>query len=313
MHSLKNANPTFENTRGSRKAWLQTIFIWSQAIRPKTLTAAIVPVVAGTALASTLAPVSAWIFTFALIGALAIQIATNLINDYVDFDKGADTHERIGPRRVTQSQLVSRSAVRRAAGIMLAIAIFAGIPLVIHGGPVILLIGLVSLVLAYSYTGGPFPLAYLGLGDLFVILFFGVVAVGGVFYLETGLYSPAALVLGVQIGLLSTVLIAINNLRDVYQDAKAEKRTVAVRWGVRFARYEILGLMVAPFLLQIYWVREMAGLLTLAPFLLLPLAYKIVSNVFRTEPSEAYNRYLAQSAALHAGYGLILSLILMKV
>ncbi len=308
MHSLKNANPTFENSRDC----LKSIQVWLQAIRPKTLTAAVVPVLAGTALAWSIAPISMWIFAFALIGALAIQIATNLINDYVDFDKGADTHERIGPRRVTQSQLITRSAVRRAAALMLAIAVCAGLPLVIHGGPVILIIGLVSLFLAYSYTGGPFPLAYLGLGDLFVILFFGIVAVGGVFYLESGVYNTAALVLGIQIGFLSTVLIAINNLRDVHQDTKAQKKTVAVRWGIQFARYEILVLTIAPFLLQLFWIREKQGLLTLAPYLLLPLAFKIVKSVFCTEPSEAYNHYLAQAAALHAGYGIILSLILMK-
>lgn len=310
MHLLKNANPTIENFRDSLKAYFRPYLVWFLAIRPKTLTAAVVPVVAGTALASSLAPISMWIFIFALIGALAIQIATNLINDYVDFDKGADTHERIGPRRVTQSQLVSRKAVRRAAGVMLSIAVFAGVPLVIHGGPAILVIGLVSLFLAYSYTGGPFPLAYLGLGDLFVVLFFGVVAVGGVFYLQTGIYSLAPFILGLQIGFLSTVLIAINNLRDVHQDAKAEKKTIAVRWGVQFSRFEILLFTLAPFLLQIYWFRERAGLLSLAPILLLPLAYKIVHEVFTTEPSEAYNRYLAHAAALHAGYGLILSLIL---
>ncbi len=315
MPLLKNASPTLENSRDSHRADMRLDAIaksgkvWLQASRPKTLTAAIVPVVVATALAKTTAPFLLWIFLFALISALAIQIATNFINDYLDFEKGADTHERIGPQRVTQSQLVSRVRVRQAAAVMIAIAVAAGIPLVAHGGSYILAIGIVSILMAYSYTGGPFPLAYLGLGDLFVILFFGLIAVGGVFFLQTGTYSFSALILGLQIGFLSTVLIAINNLRDVHQDEKVQKKTLAVRFGVKFARAEILVLTFLPFALQVYWMKMWPGFLMLAPFVLLPLALKIVREVYATEPSEAYNQYLAHAAALHAGYGAILSLI----
>jgi len=305
MHLSKSASPTLENSRDSLK-----LKSWILAARPKTLTAAVIPVLAGVALVSHAGARPGWVAAFALIGALAIQIATNFINDYIDHDKGADTHERIGPKRVTQSGLIARADVRKAAGAMLMLALLVGIPLVIHGGLPILLVGVISMLLAYCYTGGPFPLAYLGLGDAFVILFFGLIAVGGVFYLHTGYYNLDTFVLGLQIGLLSTVLIAINNLRDIYQDTKVAKRTLAVRLGVKFARVEIAALTLVPFILQAYWIAKYDRLAFMAPLLMLPLAVKVVHEVIQTEPSPAYNQFLAHAAALHAGFGVIISIVL---
>jgi 1,4-dihydroxy-2-naphthoate polyprenyltransferase len=281
---------------------------WLMAARPKTLTAAIVPIVAATALAYWQGyEVAFGTVGLCLFASLCIQIATNFINDAIDFDKGADTSERIGPQRATQSGLLSRQKIFTAAAVLLILAFIAGIPLVYIGGLPIIVVGLISIFMAYSYTGGPFPLAYLGLGDLFVIIFFGLIAVGGVYYLLTGLYSFAAFILGVQIGFLSTVLIAINNLRDVNQDRSANKKTLAVRFGVRFARIEIAVLLMLPFFLQVYWYMQSGLVAAFLPLVLLPLAVHIGRQIAENEPSQKYNRYLAQSALLHAGFGFVLS------
>ncbi len=281
---------------------------WWLAIRPKTLTAAIIPIAAATALAHRHGVAQFGIAFCALGSALAIQIATNLINDFIDFDKGADTEERLGPVRVTQSGLFTRGQVKAAAATAISLAVLFGAPVVVVGGWPLLTVGVISLFMAYAYTGGPWPLAYLGLGDIFVIVFFGLVSVCGVYFLEAQTLNRDAVVLGFQIGLLAAVLIAINNLRDVAQDVKAHKKTLAVRFGVAFVRREIMMLIVVAFALQLYWASNYGWVVGLAPLFMLPLAIKIVRQIARTEPSRAYNQFLAQSAALHAGFGLILSL-----
>jgi 1,4-dihydroxy-2-naphthoate polyprenyltransferase len=160
---------------------------WLLAFRPKTLTAAIVPVLVATALAfADQQTVKYWVTAFALLSATFIQIGTNFINDAIDFKKGADTHERVGPKRVTQSGLLSEKKVLLGGFICFALATLFGVPLVIEGGVPILIIGLISLAMGYCYTGGPYPLAYRGLGDLFVLIFFGLVAVCGTYYLHAG-------------------------------------------------------------------------------------------------------------------------------
>ncbi|MEK6554897.1 MAG: 1,4-dihydroxy-2-naphthoate octaprenyltransferase, partial [Bdellovibrionota bacterium] len=226
-----------------------------------------------------------------------------------DFHKGADTEHRVGPKRVTQSGLLKPRMVMVGGVFFLFLALLCGIPLVIQGGWPIVIIGAVSLFLAYSYTGGIFPLAYLGLGDLFVLLFFGVIAVVGLYYLHTEEWSLDALVAGLQVGLLATVLIAVNNLRDIHQDKLVNKKTLAVRFGVGFVRFEIALLIATAFALNIYWFRYGNSLVaTLLPLLTLPLAYIVISKVRRLEPSQAMNQVLAQSAALHIGFGALLSL-----
>lgn len=283
--------------------------VWLLAIRPKTLTAAVIPVLASTALVQSEGFVVKWWVTgLCLLGALLIQIATNFINDALDFEKGADTVKRIGPQRMTQSGLISRRQIMWFAGVTLFAALLVGIPLVVEGGWPILWIGVTSILLAYLYTGGPYPLAYLGLGDVFVILFFGVIAVGGVYYLQTGHYNLSAMALGLQIGFLSTVLIAINNLRDIFQDRDANKKTLAVRFGPRFVRLEIIFLILAAFALQLYWYSVEYPWAAVLPFIVLPLAGFVCINIIKNEPSAAYNKFLVQSALLHSGFGLCLSL-----
>lgn len=168
----------------------------------------------------------------ALVGALLIQIATNLANDYFDFMKGADTEDRVGPVRVTQAGLVSPEAVRGAMVLSLVAALAVGVYLVQVAGTPILVVGLVSLICAVAYTGGPFPLAYHGLGDLFVFVFFGLVAVSGTVYVQLLQWLPEAVWAGAGVGAVSTALLVVNNLRDIETDRRAGKRTLAVRLGV---------------------------------------------------------------------------------
>lgn len=308
MPLLKSEHQTFLSIHDCPKMTQAVMRVWFQAFRPKTLTAAIVPVVVGTALVHFQAKTIYWSMSFfALLSALFIQIGTNLFNDAIDFLKGADTAERIGPQRVSQGGLVSIKMVFAGGFLSFILALLCGIPLVLQGGWPLIVIGLVSLVLGYAYTGGPFPLAYLGLGDLFVILFFGLIAVAGVHYLHVLEWSPAALYAGLQVGVLATVLIAINNLRDVEQDIKAHKKTLAVRFGVGFARSEISILIFMAFAMQIYWWLQGAYWAAFLPLFTFPLALKTLKGVWQNQPGQVYNRFLAQAAALHLIFGLNLA------
>jgi 1,4-dihydroxy-2-naphthoate octaprenyltransferase len=238
---------------------------------------------------------------------LFIQIATNLFNDAIDFKKGADTPDRIGPTRVTAAGLIPIQYVWFAAGLFLLMAFVLGSWLVAQGGWTILVIGMISLFLAYSYTGGPFPLAYLGLGDLFVILFFGVIAVMGYGFLQLKQFTTELFVLGLQVGLLCAVLIAVNNLRDVETDKVVGKKTIPVRFGKQVARYEIAGLIIAPLLLNFYWWGRGLSMVPLMTLMVLPLAGFIIHFVFTNEPSKAFNGLLAKSALLHLSFGVLAS------
>jgi len=282
-----------------------TAATWILATRPKTLTAAFVPIMVGTLLA----PVVNWsIAIFALLAAFFIQIATNLINDSLDFKKGADTEERLGPKRVTQSGLLDSEHVLAGGMACLGLAAVCGIPLILKGGIPLVLILLISLACAYLYTGGPMPLAYTGLGDLFVLIFFGWVSTITVYYLQTGSVSFLSILAGTQIGLLATVMIAVNNLRDVNQDRKANKKTLAVRFGKKFSRIEITFCVIVPFLLGILWASEGQWLAGFLPFITLPLGSKIMHGVWTQEPGVVYNEILGLSAALHLSFGILLSL-----
>lgn len=279
------------------------------AFRPKTLTAALVPCVAGTALVKAIGlSWDGWVLFYALLASFLIQIGTNLVNDAVDFKKGADTEKRIGPQRITQAGILSPNQVMVLGSLCFLLAVLCGVPLVLKGGWVIVAIGIASVLMGYSYTAGPFPLAYLGLGDLFVILFFGLLAVTGVVFLNTGEWLQEAFVLGLQIGLHATVLIAINNLRDQNGDALVNKKTLAVRFGVQFSRWEIATLCFMPFALNLYWWFEGYKIPAMISMLALPWAVKITKNIFSTEPSPLYNQFLGQAAGLHLVFGLLLAL-----
>ncbi|HYX90253.1 MAG TPA: 1,4-dihydroxy-2-naphthoate polyprenyltransferase, partial [Myxococcaceae bacterium] len=199
---------------------------WILAARPKTLAAAVMPVCVGTALAYGSGKGRAGPALAALAGALLIQIGTNLANDFFDFKKGADTGARLGPTRVTQAGLIAPEAVFTAAMLAFGAAVAVGLYLTWVAGWPILVIGLLSVASGYAYTGGPYPLGYHGLGDAFVFVFFGLVAVAGTYYAHALALTPLAVAAGVPLGALSTGLLAVNNLRDVETDARAGKRTL---------------------------------------------------------------------------------------
>lgn len=277
---------------------------WILAARPKTLSAAVVPVVSTIGLVNSLKlPIQWWIIVCALLSSFCIQVGTNFVNDAMDFKKGADNEKRLGPIRVTQQKIFTFNQVMAMAAGFFALAVLLGIPLVIHGGWPIVIIGVLSVMMGYAYTSGPIPLAYYGLGDLFVIIFFGLVAVGGLFFLLTGTYTVDAFVLGLQIGFLSTILIAINNLRDIHTDKEVNKKTLAVRLGITGAKAWIVFLVIAPFLMGYYWLYQQKYWLYILPTLSLPLGLSVVKKILRTVPSAEYNKFLARSAA----YGMIFS------
>ena len=278
---------------------------WLVAARPKTLSAAVVPVLVGSALAAhEPAAITWWVFVCALFGAVLIQIATNFINDALDFKKGTDTGERLGPLRVTAAGLLNADAVMQGAWICLILAALCGIPLLYRGGWPILLVGLASIIAAYAYTGGPYPLAYHGLGELFVILFFGLMAVGGTFYAHSLQLTPSVLLAGLATGSLAAVLIVINNLRDIEGDRRSNKRTLAARFGERFARGEVLFFALAPFAVVavMAWMRNQLGLLLVLGAL--PLALFVIARAFRSRGAEL-NRALAIAGGLQWTFGLL--------
>ena len=281
---------------------------WILAARPRTLGAAVVPVLAGCALAAASGGFDPFVSTLILACAILIQIATNLFNDAIDHFKGADTEGRLGPTRVTSSGLLAPGRVMLGAFLCTALAAILAIPLVLRGGWPILLLGAVSLFLAYAYTGGPFPLAYLGLAEIFVVLFFGIFAVAGTFYLNALGVSTAAMLAGLQIGLHSSVLLAVNNLRDLETDRIARKRTLAARFGLTFARRENAALILAPFVLGILWLALGYFWAFLLPLMTAPLAWWLASACLAATPDRAVNQLLAQAAALHASFGLLLAL-----
>jgi len=274
---------------------------WLLAARPKTLTASLSPALLGTGLAAGFSPdpVPLHLAALALASALCIQVGTNLVNDAQDFEKGADTAERLGPTRVTQSGLLRGRHVMLGAGAFFLVATLLGIPLVIAGGIPILVIGALSVVAGYAYTAGPFPLAYLGLGEVFVMLFFGVAAVKGMAYVLTGHgLWPWAEVAALQVGLQSSALLAVNNCRDIEGDRRVGKRTLAARFGLRFARIEIAALVAVPYLLGPAWVAGGRPWAALLPLATLPLAVRLVRGVWSEPPSVRFNVFLAQTALL---------------
>lgn len=280
---------------------------WLMAFRLKTLTAAVVPVLVG----SSLAWRADWkIFVFAVLASIFIQIATNLVNDAMDFKKGADQEDRIGPKRLTASGRVSFNQVLGAAFLFFFLAMLCGLYLVQVGGWPIFWVGVFSLLAGYLYTGGPWPLAYLGLGDLFVVIFFGLVAVLGMEFLYVKSISPAGVVAGLQVGMLATVLIAINNLRDREGDLRANKKTLAVRFGRTFVLIEILLLFLFSYLLLLFWFfYEDKTKAAILPLVTLPMAFGLTKELFKEENLSPlrWNQLLARSAMVHLFFGIFLS------
>jgi 1,4-dihydroxy-2-naphthoate octaprenyltransferase len=227
---------------------------WVQAARPKTLVAAFIPVAIGSSIAVDLGSFRAAPALLCLVFAFLVQVGTNFANDYFDFKKGADKDRRFGPPRAVASGTINPRTMLLATIAVLALAFVAGLCLLPYGGKLLLVVGIASLVCAIAYTGGPFPLAYLGLGDIFVVLFFGLVSVGFTQYVQTGTFPPEGWVAGLAIGLAINNLLVVNNYRDVEEDSQNGKRTLAVRLGRKFSlwQYALQGTGAAVCLLFLY-------------------------------------------------------------
>jgi 1,4-dihydroxy-2-naphthoate octaprenyltransferase len=278
---------------------------WVLAARIPTLPAAVVPVLVGSATAWTAGAFKTAPFLAALVAALLIQIGTNLANDYFDFRKGADTAERLGPVRITQSGLVPAATVRNAAVLVFGIAALIGVYLTVVGGLPILVIGLLSIAAGVLYTGGPWPLAYHGLGDVTVFVFFGLVAVVGTTFLHTGVVTTAAVVNALPVAALVTAILVVNNLRDIGTDRVANKRTLAVRLGQRGTRIEYLLLLATAYLVPLLaWLATGLPRAFWLPWLTLPLAWK-VARVVCTQEGRPLNAALAGTGRLHLAFGVL--------
>lgn len=216
---------------------------WIYAARPKTLAASVVPIISAIIIIPNFKLFNFNIFILTILAAIIIQIITNYINDLYDFLNGADTN-RIGPQRMLQSGLLSKSEITRAIKILFLLAVICGLPLVIHGGWIILMIGLSAFLFAYLYTGGPFPLAYHGLGDLFVFVYFGLLSVMGTYYLQVGFIDNNAIWLGISIGAKNVLLLTINNIRDYDGDKIVNKNTLIVKMGKKFGYLQVIGMML---------------------------------------------------------------------
>ncbi len=287
--------------------------LWIQAARPKTLPAALAPVAMGVAIA--------WrddVFDLlpalgALVGALLIQVATNFANDYFDGVKGTDTEERLGPQRLVQAGLVTPAVMKRAFVLTFGLAVLVGAGLVWHlqaqGGwsaawPIVA-IGLLSVLFGVLYTGGPKPLGYLGLGDILVLAFFGPIATAGTHYVQSLAWSPQAIVAGLGPGLLGVTLLTVNNLRDVEGDREAGKRTLAVRFGARFAKAEFVACVVGAALVPVaLWALMDGPALGLLATAACGLGIPPLLAVAAWQPGRRLSAALAGSGRLLVGYGI---------
>jgi 1,4-dihydroxy-2-naphthoate polyprenyltransferase len=283
--------------------------IWLMAARPRTLPAAIAPVLVGTALAMTVADLRVGGFVAALLGAILIQVGTNLSNDYSDARRGADTEERLGPVRVTAGGLVPPRRVLVATYVTFALAVLCGVYLVYLAGPILLAIGAASILAGVLYTGGPRPYGYEGLGEVFVFLFFGLVAVAGSYFVQTEEVTWEAFALAVPVGLLAAAILVVNNVRDLETDRRAGKRTLAVRLGRPRAR-TIFGLMVYGAFLTapIPWIAGSLSPWLLLPLVLLPPAVELVRLVRTHTDGPTLNDALARTGLLQLGFCILLSI-----
>jgi len=284
--------------------------LWLMAARPRTLPAAIAPVLVGSA--------TAWwafedgfrwgAFAGALIGSVFIQIGTNLANDYSDAKRGADTEDRLGPVRVTSAGLVAPRRVLHATWLAFGVAVGAGVYLAAVAGWLIIAVGAASIAAGVLYTGGPRPYGYAGMGELFVFLFFGLVAVNGSYYVQHEELDWVPFLLSIPVGFLSTAILVVNNVRDIDTDRRAGKRTLAVRLGRERARKLYLALVGGAFLFTPVALVASdgpdAGMIAL---LAAPLAYKPVEAVTTRTDGPSLNAALAQTGALLAVYSLLLS------
>ena len=285
-----------------------SLSIWLSAARPKTLPAATAPVIVGCALAVGDGAFALLPSLTALLGAILIQIGTNYANDYYDFVKGTDTATRVGPTRATQAGLVTPAQMKRATVLVFALALLVGWYLVQHAGWPILLIGLLSIAFGLLYTAGPFPLGYNGLGDIFVLIFFGPVAVGGTYFVNTLEFSSQSLIAGLMPGLFSVGILTVNNLRDIDTDRIAGKKTLAVRFGRSFAKIEYLVSVTAPYAVAAFLAVTERRWLTLISLVGLALTIPLVRTIWTATDGPTLNQALGSTGRLLIAHALLFSI-----
>ena len=281
---------------------------WLTAARPATLSAAVAPVLGGTALAAGDGESRPPVFAATLAAALLIQIGANLANDLFDYERGADNAGRLGPPRVTQSGLIPPEQVRAGTYVAFAAAAALGLYLVVVGGWPILAIGVASVAAGLAYTGGPWPLGYHGLGDIFVFLFFGLAAVAGSYYLQAETLTVQALLAALPVGLTVTAIIVVNNLRDIETDRRAGKMTLAVRLGDRATRWQYALLVGGAYVLLPSLMLAGASAWVWLPWLTLPLGLGLCRSVLGGTGGRALNPVLKRTARLHLAFGSLLAL-----
>jgi 1,4-dihydroxy-2-naphthoate octaprenyltransferase len=283
--------------------------VWIMASRPKTLWAAVAPVIIGTSMAYGAGKGHLLAALLSCVAAIFIQIGTNFANDYFDYFRGADQKGRLGPTRVTQAGLVKPHTMKRAIIIVFSMAVIAGLFLIWRGGWPILVIGLLSILFGILYTAGPYPLGYNGLGDIFVLIFFGIVAVGGTYYVQALEINWLVILAGLSPGLFSMAILTVNNLRDVQSDLKAGKLTLAVRFGENFARWEYLASVLIACLIPILlFFLTSSHLYALAASLVFIAAIPSIKTVFEKKPGVIFNQVLATTGRLLLIYSILFSI-----
>jgi len=283
--------------------------VWVLASRPKTLWAAVAPVIIGTALACADKTGHFLSALMALFGAVMIQIGTNFANDYLDYKKGTDTEERLGPMRVTQAGLVTPETMKRAIIFAFSLAVLAGVYLVWRGGWPIVVIGLSSILFGVLYTGGPYPLGYNGLGEIFVLIFFGPVAVAGTYYVQALNINTLVILAGVSPGLFSVAILTVNNLRDIDGDRDSGKKTLAVRFGRTFSRMGYLcSIVIAALIPAVMVAISKNHYHSLASLIVIVLAVPTFKTVFTHTEGEILNNALAETGKLLLIFSLIFSI-----
>jgi 1,4-dihydroxy-2-naphthoate polyprenyltransferase len=287
-----------------------SIAAWVVAIRPKTLPAAVAPVLVGAALAHRVGGFELVPALFAMAGALLLQMVSNLANDLFDFEKGKDTAERVGPVRAVQSGLLSAAQVRMGLGCLLLGCLVVGSYLVGRSGWPLVVIGIASMLAALAYTAGPYPLGYHGLGDLFVFVFFGPVAVVGTEFAVSGTTSAGAYWASISIGALTTNILVVNNLRDRAEDTRTGKRTAAVRFGERFCVAQAKAMVSLAYLAPLYFLVAQDQIWPLLlPALTLPLALRWL-GLLDLLRGRALNAQLAGAARLLLAFAMLFALAL---
>jgi 1,4-dihydroxy-2-naphthoate octaprenyltransferase len=281
---------------------------WVLASRPKTLLAAVVPVLVGSALAISVGEFFLPYSLVALLCSILIQIGTNFTNDLYDFLKGADNIKRKGPRRVLASGLISVTEMKFAIVLVFGLAFLLGLYLVFSVGLLILWVGIISIIAGIAYTAGPFPLAYHGLGDVFVFLFFGVVGTMGTFYLHTQEISLLSFITSIPVGALITNILIVNNYRDIEEDREANKRTLAVLLGRTFTRWQYIVLIAICYLVSLILNFQFNySLWIFLPYLTIPITIILVRMLYKYN-GEELNKTLELTARFAGLYGLLFSI-----